>query len=86
LRSSVDAARIEVRNSTVFVEDGNSRGGLDPRTFSEFRRLDDAQMLQLPYTSVNVVAKNVDQPLKFDDFRSGENDDSYDIDDTTADL
>ena len=43
-----------------------------PKVLQEFQRHGQVFMQSLPYTSVNVVVKNVDNPLSIDDFRSGE--------------
>lgn len=78
LRSSVDAARLDVQNSTLFLENGNARGGISPQVLETFLKENEVHMLKLPYNSVNVVVKEVDQPYKIDDFRSGQNDDAFD--------
>ena len=78
LRSSVDAARLDVQNSTIFLENGNSRGGIAPQVLESFLSANQVHMLKLPYNSVNVVVKEVDQPYRIDDFRSGGNDDPFD--------
>ena len=76
LKASVDSARIKVQNSTVSVE--NAEIGqiklISPKVLDEFKRLDAFYYLKTPYTSVNVVEKMIDHPIKIDDFRSGGND------------
>ena len=74
LRASVDSARIDIQNSTVFVENADPVDGFSPKVLMDFRNGGDAFHYQsLPYTSVNVVEKTIDQPIKIDDFRSGAN-------------
>lgn len=74
LRSSVNSARLGVQNSTVFVEIADTKGSFNAKVLADFQTMDDVHKVQLPYTSVNVVEKNIDQPIKIDDFRSGGND------------
>merc|ERR1712241_559568 len=70
LRSSVDSARIDVQDSTVYVE--NAEIGqiqlISPKVLDGFSKLDAFHYLKTPYTSVNVVEKIIDQPFKIDDF------------------
>ena len=73
LRSSVDSARVDVQNSAVSVENTDTVDSFSPKVLMEFQKLNDFHQLSLPYTSVNVVEKTIDQPIKIDDFRSGEN-------------
>lgn len=73
LRSAVDSARLGVQNSTIFVEIADTKGGFDPKVLADFAKMDDVQNMHLPFTSVNVVEKTIDQPIKIDDFRSGGN-------------
>ena len=75
LRSSVDQARLNVENSTIYVEDAlpNPKDNFDPKVLMDFGLKEALVHKKLPYVSVNVVEKLVDQPIKIDDFRSGEN-------------
>ena len=73
LRASVDSARIDIQNSTVFVENADPVDGFSPKVLMEFAKGEQFNYQSLPYTSVNVVEKTIDQPIKIDDFRSGAN-------------
>ena len=69
LRASVDSARIDIQNST---ENADPVDGFSPKVLMDFRNGGDAFHYQsLPYTSVNIVEKTIDHPIKIDDFRSG---------------
>ena len=74
LRTSVDAARLDVKNSTVYVEFADSRASFNADALEKFQKRQDAELIKLPYLSVNVVVKNMDNPFNINDFRSGEND------------
>ena len=71
LRSSVDAARIKVQNSTIFIENLDARGSFRAKVVSDFLHMDEVSILKIPFTTVNAVEKTVDQPISVDDFRSG---------------
>ena len=78
LRSSVDAARIDVQNSTIFLENVDVRGSFKAKVVSDFLHLDEVSIQRIPFTSVNAVEKTVDQPMSIKDFRSGTgSEDSY---------
>ena len=70
----MDSAKIDVQNSTVFVENTDPVDGFSSKVLMDFRNEGDAFHCQsLPYTSVNIVEKTIDHPIKIDDFRSGAN-------------
>ena len=69
LRASVDQARIDVQNSTVYVENADPIQSFDAKVLKEYELLDSFHLLKLPYTSVNVVEKTTDQLIKIDDFK-----------------
>ena len=71
LRSSVDAARIDVQHSTIFLENLDVRGSFKAKVVSDFLHRDEVKILSIPFTPVNAVEKTVDQPMSIDDFRSG---------------
>ena len=75
LRSSVDAARIDVQNSTVFLENTDVRGSFTAKVVSDFlQREDDVNFMKIPFTPVNALEKTIDQPISIDDSRSGGSD------------
>ena len=73
LRTSVSSARLEVQNSTIKYEYDDTQGSFSQKVLEEFKRQDGAEPQHLPYTTVNAVIKEGDNPFSVDDFRSGGN-------------
>ena len=71
LRSSVDAARIDVHNSSILLENMDVRGSFKDRVVSDFKQIDDVTFMKIPFTTVNALEKTIDQPISIDDYRSG---------------
>ena len=71
----MDAARIDVQNSTVFLENTDVRGSFTAKVVSDFlQREDDVNFMKIPFTPVNALEKTIDQPISIDDSRSGGSD------------
>ena len=67
----MDAARIDVQNSTVFMENTDVRGSFKAKVVSDFLQRDDVNFMKIPITPVNALEKTIDQPISIDDSRSG---------------
>ncbi len=71
LKSSIDEARIDFRNDTVYVEGARGPDGLS-KILSDFRSHEGADMIRLPYTTVNAVEKHLDLVTRIDDVSRGD--------------
>ncbi len=70
LKASVDTSRVDVRNATVYIE--YAAGDLKKKVLEEFRKHEDAKILKLPFTTVNVIEKHLDTVTGVDDLERGD--------------